>query len=142
MDRLVAAGFAATGVSVARARSKAASLAHQFALDGMSASDITSHHVMELVRELDTNSLNPERISKLLAEGQMNPRDLQVAMKLHRMPELYRDYYRLPVEQKAKVMEAATPQERALLNAYSKRELDTTRLLPQQREEYREQMSK
>jgi hypothetical protein len=63
-------------------------------------------------------------------------------MKLHDMPELYRDYYRLPVEQKAKVILKATDTERAMIMSREKRQLDTTRLLPQQREEFMKEYSR
>lgn len=135
-ERLISGVLGGVGITRAKARTKAGALAHQYALDGMSAADITSHHVMDVLNDIQDGHLDGNKIGKLLIEGKMNPRDVQTAFKLAQMPEIYRDYYRLPVEQKAKVFAAASPKEKALIMSYSKRELDTTRLLPEQREEF------
>jgi hypothetical protein len=77
-----------------------------------------------------------EQVQKWLQKGEMNPRDVLTAMKLVQTPEFYRDYRGLPVELKAKIWAKASPKERMIIQAYSKKELDMTRLLPEQRAEF------
>lgn len=123
------------GISESKYRTEAGALAHQYAI-GSLPQDVTSHHVTEMVRDIESGNFDPEKVGTYIREGKINPKDVREAFKLARMPELYRDYYRLPVEQKAKVYEAATPKERAILKRFAKRDLDTTRLLPEQRAEF------
>jgi hypothetical protein len=135
VDRLETGAMSSFGITRSKYRSDAAALAHQYAL-GSNPNDITSHHIQEIVQDISENRLDAKRVRELILSGQMNPKDLQTAIKLAMMPEIYRDYYRLPVELKAKVFAKATPKERAILNAYARKELDTTRLLPEQRAQF------
>lgn len=123
------------GISRAKYRTKAGALAHQFALDNMPG-DRTSHHISEMVRDIESNKFDSNKVMDLIRAGKMNPDDIDMAIELAQMPELYRDFHRLPEEDKIKVFLAATPKEKALINAYSSQEIDTSRLLPQQRQQY------
>jgi hypothetical protein len=134
-DRLLTGALSSAGITRSKYRTEAGALAHQYAL-GSNPNDITSHHISELVQDMTENRLDAKHVRDLILSGKMNPKDLQTAIKMASLPELYRDYYRLPVELKAKVFAKATPNERAILNAYSKKELDTTRLLPEQRAQF------
>ena len=132
-----------SGLGVTRSvyRTEAGALAHQYAISSI-PTDITSHHVAELVQDMQNGELDSNKVASLLREGKMNLADFKKARELVRLPELYRDYHRLPVEQKAKVFLAATPNEKALLRQYSHKELDTTKLLPEQRQEFMEERVK
>ena len=139
-SRLFQGVVSSAGISTKKYRTKAGAMAHEYAI-GSNMNDITTHHITELVQDITEGRLSGDKVGKLLIQGKMNPRDLGTAMELARLPELYRDYYRLPVELKAKVFTAATLKEKALLRAYSQQELDMERLLPEQRAEFMKSFS-
>lgn len=124
------------GITRSVHRTEAASLAHQYALEDM-PSDITSHNVMRMVNDIETGNFDPVKYRTLVAEGKMNQRDYDEAKKLSRMPELYRDFHRLPTEQKVKVWNKMSPEEQHIVKRWSTREaIDPSLLLPEQRAQY------
>lgn len=127
------------GVSRAKYRSKAAAMAHGFAVDSVPA-DVTSHHIMEMVRDIDDGSFDSNKVSDYIQHGQMNPNDVMKAIKLARLPEIYRDFKGLTAEQKAKVWAVATPFEKAQIRLQMSGDIDTSNLLPEQRQEFRDSM--
>ena len=127
--------LSATGITRSKYRSEAGSLAHQYAI-GSNPNDVTSHHISQMVQDIVDGRFDGKQAREMVQEGKMNPQDITKAADLAALPELWRDYRGLPVELKAKIWKEATPKERALLTAYSHRELDMTRLLPEQRAQF------
>lgn len=141
-NRDVAGGmWSMLGVSRAKYRSKAAGLAHQYMVESIPP-DVTSHHIMEMVRDIDDGSFDSNKVNDYVANGQMNAKDIMKAIKMSRLPEFYRDYRGLTMDKKMKVWDAATPEEKATLLHYGHKEIDVSKLLPQERQEYLDNLTK
>jgi hypothetical protein len=127
--------LSAAGITRSKYRTEAGTLAHQYAV-GSNPNDVTSHHISQMVQDIVDGQFDGRKAREMVANGKMNPQDIVKATELAQLPELWRDYRDLPVELKAKIWKVATPKERAILTAYAHKELDTTRLLPEQRAEF------